>query len=125
MKPAMDSLPPHFERDLAQALRRDAARVVPGFSQRVVQKVQSARLRQKVIRWTSLATSLAACFIAVLTVSRHRAENFLVQQSQALVMSDDAANFNAIFSGADDLTILVSAIEEATNESDDFSNTEI
>lgn len=121
----MDSLPPNFERDLTLALRREATVVVPGFSSRVVTAVQSARVRRKIIRWTSLATSLAACLVATLMVSHNRSEAFLIRQSQALVMSDDAANFNAIFGVADDLAILAPVVEEGSSAVDEFIKTDI
>ncbi len=121
----MASLPPHFERDLSLALRREASSVVPGFSGRVVSAVQASRVRRKIIRWTSLATSLAACLVATLVVSRNRSEDFLVRQSQALVMSDDAASFNAIFGVADDLAILVPVVEEGASAVEEMIRTDI
>jgi hypothetical protein len=121
----MDSLPPNFERDLSLALRREASTVVPGFSGRVVSAVQAARVRRKIIRWTSLATSLAACFVATLVVSRNRSEDFLIRQSQSLVMSDDAANFNAIFGVADDLAILAPVVEAGASAVDEITKIDI
>ena len=121
----MDSFPPNFESDLTKALRRDAAKVMPGFSNRVVDSIQASRVRRKIIRWTSLVTSLAACFVATLVVSRNRSEDFLIRQSQALVMSDDTANFNAIFVVADDLAILSPVIDEDSSVVEEFIKTDI
>ena len=121
----MESLPPEFERDLALALQRDASRVVPGFSSRVVGVVQASRVRRKIIRWTSLATSLAACFVATLIVSRNRADEFLIRQSQALVMSDDADNFNKIFGVAGDLVILAPMAGDGSSMVEDILKTDI
>lgn len=121
----MASLPPSFESDLTQALQREAAKTVPGFSGRVVAAVQSARVRRKIIRWTSLATSLAACLVATVIVSRQRSEDFLIRETQALVMSDDAANFNAIFGVADDLAMLAPVVEEGSSAVDEFIKTDI
>lgn len=121
----MDSLPPNFEKDLTLALRREAAKAVPGFSDRVVTAVQASRVRRKIIRWTSLATSMAACLVATLVISRNRSEDFLIRQSQALVMSDDAANFNAIFGVADDLAILAPVMEEDSSVVEEFTKTDI
>ena len=121
----MESIPPNLESDLALALRREATKVVPGFSGRVVTAVKASRVRRKIIRWTSLATSLAACFVATLVVSRNRSEDFLIRQSQALVMSDDAANFNAIFGVADDLAILAPVMEEDSSVVEEFIKTDI
>jgi hypothetical protein len=121
----MESLPPKFERDLTLALHRDAARVVPGFSSRVVVAVQASRVRRKIIRWTSLATTLAACFVATLIVSRNRSEDFLIRQSQALVMSDDADNYNAIFGVAGDLAILAPVAGEGSSVVEAIIKTDI
>jgi len=121
----MDSLPPNFENDLTLALGRETTKAVPGFSGRVVTAVQASRVRRKIIRWTSLATSLAACLVATLVVSRNRSEDFLIRQSQALVMSDDAANFNAIFGVADDLAILTPVMEDDSSVVEEFIKTDI
>ena len=121
----MDSLPPSFEHDLTQALRRDAARAVPGFPERVILTVQASRLRRKIIRWTSLATSVAACLVATVMVQNSRSEDFLIRQTQALVMSDDAANFNAIFGVANDLAILSPVVDEDSSVAEELTKTDI
>jgi hypothetical protein len=101
-----------FDRALGAALAPGQRRFVPGFSARVVVAVQADRLRRKVIRWGSVATSLAACLVAAFVLTRPSADEALVQRTHALLASDESAKVNAILGVADDLTLLVPVIDK-------------
>ncbi len=101
-----------FDRALGAALAPGQRLFVPGFSARVVVAVQADRLRRKVIRWGSVATSLAACLVAAFVLTRPSADELLVQRTHALLASDESAKVNAILGVADDLTLLTPVIEK-------------
>ena len=54
----------NFDRDLAAALAPGQRAFVPGFTERVLGAVHADRFRRKVIRWSSVASTLAACLTA-------------------------------------------------------------
>jgi hypothetical protein len=102
----------NFDRDLAAALAPGQRAFVPGFSDRVVGAVQADRTRRKVIRWSSIASTVAACFVAAFVLTRPSADDALIQQTHALLASDESAKFNAILGVADDLAILTPVVDK-------------
>jgi hypothetical protein len=114
-----------FDRALGAALASGQRRFVPGFSARVVVAVQADRLRRKVIRWGSVATSLAACLVAAFVLTRPSADEALVQRTHALLASDESAKVNAILGVADDLTLLTPVIEKPSSVVDSLAASDL
>jgi hypothetical protein len=104
-----------FDRDLAAALAPGGRRFVPGFSARAVVAVQADRLRRKVIRWGSVAATLAACFVAAFVLTGPSADDLLVQRTHAILASDESAKVNAILGVADDLSLLTPVLDKSSN----------
>lgn len=102
----------NLDRDLAAALSRGVDRPLPGFSRRVVEAVRVDRFRRRVIRWSSVASTLAACFIAAFVLNRPSTEEALIQQTRALLASDESAQVNAILGVAVDLNLLTPVIDK-------------
>lgn len=103
--------PSHLEADLATHLGRTRSVTVPGFADRVVNAVHAYRRRQ-IIRWSSWATSMAACLVASLVYFSGPSEELLIQQTQLLVRSDEASQLNAILGMADDLSMLTPVVDQ-------------
>lgn len=116
--------PSNLDADLATHLGRSRTIVVPGFAERVVSAVH-AESRRRIIRWSSLATTLAACLVATLIISRSPSEEFLIQQSQLLVQSDEASQYNAIFGVANDLAMLNPVVEKNSGVVDELIKSDI
>lgn len=110
-----------LNRDLGTVLRRAAAQPVAGFSQRVVEAVRVDRFRRRVIRWSSVAATLAACFIAAFVLQIPSAEDALIQQTRAVLASDESAKVNAILGVADDLNLLTPVIDKQSSVVDDLT----
>jgi hypothetical protein len=102
----------NFDRDLAAALASGQRAFVPGFAERVVGAVHADRFRRKVIRWSSVTSTFAACLVAAFVLTRPSSEDILIQQTQALLASDESARLNAILGVADDLVILTPVVDK-------------
>jgi hypothetical protein len=102
---------PTFDQELAASLSRGRAVAVPGFADRVVEAVRGERRRRVVIRWSSVATAAAACFVAILALSTPTEES-LNRQTLALVARDESVQFADLLGAADDLSLLSPAIEK-------------
>ena len=103
--------PSNLEADLATHLGRSRSVTVSGFADRVVLAVHTYRRRQ-IIRWSSFATSLAACLVAALVYQSDPSEESLIQQTQSLVRSDEASQLSAILGMADDLSMLTPVMDK-------------
>lgn len=103
--------PPNLEADLATHLGRSRSVTVSGFGDRVVLAVHAYRRRQ-IIRWSSFASSLAACLVATLVYVSGPSEESLIQQTQSLFRSDEASQLSAILGMADDLAMLTPVVDE-------------
>ncbi len=114
----------NFDRDLAAALAPGQRAFVPGFGDRVVGAVRTDRFRRKVIRWSSVASTLAACFVAAFVLTNPSSDDALVQQTHALLASDESAKFNAILGVADDLVILTPVVDQPSAVVDALAFTE-
>ncbi len=102
--------PSNLEADLATHLGRSRSVAVSGFADRVVLAVHAYRRRQ-IIRWSSFATSMAACLVATLVYLSGPSEESLIQQTQSLVRSDEASQLNALLGMADDLSMLTPVMD--------------
>lgn len=100
-----------FEQELAASLSRGHSVAVPGFVDRVVGAVRADRRRRVVIRWSSVATAAAACFVAILTLASPT-EASLNRQTLALVARDESAQFADLLGAADDLSLLSPAVDK-------------
>ena len=105
----------NFDQDLAAALGPVATRPVRGFTPRVIEAVRVDRFRRRLIRWSSVASTLAACFVAVLVFQTSVGEEALIQQTRAVLSSDESAKVNAILGVADDLNLLTSVIDHPSS----------
>jgi len=114
-----------FDRDLAAALAPGRRRFVPGLSARVVVAVQADRFRRKVIRWSSAATTLAACLVAAFVLTRPSSDDALVQRTHALLASDESAKLNAILGVADDLTLLTPVLEKSSGAVESLATSDL
>jgi hypothetical protein len=103
--------PSNLEADLATHLGRSRSVTVSGFSDRVVLAVHAYR-RRKIIRWSSLATSMAACLVASLVYFSGPSEESLIQQTQLLVRGDETSELNAILGVANDLSMLSPVVDK-------------
>jgi hypothetical protein len=115
----------NFDRDLAAALAPGQRAFVPGFTDRVLGAVHADRFRRKVIRWSSVASTLAACFVAAFVMTRPSADEALIQQTHALLASDESAKLNAILGVADDLAILTPVVEKPSAVVEALATTEL
>ena len=102
---------PSFDRELAASLSRGHSVAVPGFVDRVVGAVRADRRRRVVIRWSSVATAAAACFVAILTLASPT-EASLNRQTLALVAGDESVQFADLLGAADDLSLLSPAVDK-------------
>ena len=102
-----------FDQELAASLSRGRFAFVPGFADRVVAAVRADRRRRVVIRWSSVATAAAACFVAVLTLSAP-SEEALNRQTFALVAHDESAQFADLLGASADLSLLTPAVEKSS-----------
>lgn len=100
-----------LEADLATHLGRTRDVTVPGFADRVVDAIHAYRRRQ-IIRWSSWATSLAACLVAGFIYFSGPSDESLIQQTQLLVRSDEASQLSAILGMADDLSMLTPMMDK-------------
>ena len=66
----------------------------------------------------------AACLVAALVLTRPSADDALVQQTLALLASDESAKLNAIFGVADDLVILTPVVDKPSSVVDALALTE-
>lgn len=114
-----------FDRDLAAALAPGQRRFVPGFSARVVVAVQADRFRRKVIRWSSVASTLAACLVAAFVLTLPSADDALVQRTHALLASDESAQMSAILGVADDLALLTPVLERSSGAVESLAASEL
>ena len=114
----------NFDRDLAAALAPGQRAFVPGFTERVLGAVHADRFRRKVIRWSSVTSTLAACLVAAVVLTRPSSDDALVQQTLALLASDESAKLNAIFGVADDLVILTPVVDKPSSVVDALALTE-
>jgi hypothetical protein len=73
----------NLEADLATHLSRSRSVTVPDFADRVILAVHAYRRRQ-IIRWSSFATSLAACLVASLIYFSSPSEESLIQTNPIL-----------------------------------------
>jgi|APGre2960657444_1045066.scaffolds.fasta_scaffold00712_11 hypothetical protein len=105
--------PTVFEKELAASLSRGRTLAVPGFAERVVGAVRAERRRRVVIRWSSVTTAAAACFVAVLTLSTP-SEEALNREALALVAGDESATFTVLLSAGSDLALLSPAVEKSS-----------
>jgi hypothetical protein len=103
----------NFEQELAASLSRGRSVAVPGFADRVVGAVRADRRRRIVIRWSSVATAAAACFLAVLSLSAP-SEDALNRQTLALVARDESTQFADLLGASADLSLLSSAVENSS-----------
>jgi len=101
----------NLDADLATHLGRSRFVAVSGFADRVVSAVHAYRRRQ-IIRWSSFATSLAACLVASLVYFGGPSDESLIQQTQSLVRSDEASQLNALLGLADDLSMLTPVVDK-------------
>jgi len=115
----------NFDRDLAAALAPGRRAFVPGFADRVLGAVQADRFRRKVIRWSSVASTLAACFVAAFVLTRPSSDDALVQQTLAVLASDESAKMNAILGVADDLVILTPVVDKPSAVVEALASTEL
>ncbi len=102
-----------FDRELAASLSRRRSVAVTGFADRVVAVIRTDRRRRVVIRWSSVATAAAACFVAILTMSAP-SEEALNRQTLALVVRDESAQFADLLGASADLSLLSSAVEKSS-----------
>jgi hypothetical protein len=86
--------------------------------------VHADRFRRKVIRWSSVASTLAACLVAAFVLTSPSSDDVLVQQTHALLASDESAKLNAILGVADDLTILTPVVDNPSAVVDALASTE-
>ena len=114
-----------FDRDLVAALAPGQRRFVPGFSARVVVAVQADRFRRKVIRWSSVASTLAACLVAAFVLTLPSADDALVQRTHALLASDESAQMSAILGVADDLALLTPVLERSSGAVESLAASEL
>jgi hypothetical protein len=116
--------PSNLEADLATHLGRSRSVKVSGFADRVVLAVHAYRRRQ-IIRWSSFATSMAACLVASLVYFSGPSEESLIQQTQSLVRSDEASQLSALLGMADDLSMLTPVVDKNSLVVDVLDKTEI
>lgn len=103
--------PSPFDQEVAAALARGRAVMVPGFAERVVASVRADRRRRAVLRWSSAAAAVAACFVAVLTLLGPT-EEALNRQTFALVALDESTQFADLLGAADDLRLFTPVVEQ-------------
>ena len=103
----------NFDQKLAASLSRGRSVVVTGFADRVVGAIRIDRRRRFVIRWSSIATAVAACFVAVLSMSAP-SEEALNRQTFALVARDESAQFADLLGASADLSLLSPAVEKSS-----------
>lgn len=115
----------NFDRDLAAALAPGRRAFVPGFTDRVLGAVHADRFRRKVIRWSSVASTVAACFVAAFVLTRPSSDEALVQQTHALLASDESAKVNAILGVADDLVLLTPVVDKPSAVVEALASTEL
>lgn len=101
-----------FERDLTTALRRPVLPPSAEFTTRVIQAVQADRRRRTVIRWGSIVTLAAACFVGALMVYAPASNDILFSETRDLVVKEEAAQMNDILGLADDLSLLTPVVKK-------------
>jgi hypothetical protein len=82
------------------------------FTTCVVIAVQSDRRRRTVIRWGSIVTVAAACFVGALMVQSPATNDTLFSETRDLVVKEEAAQLNDILGMADDLSLLTPVVKK-------------
>lgn len=109
MEPRPDS---SFEQDLTDALRRSASVPSSQFTDRVVRAVRADRRQQTVVRWGSIVTLAAACFVGALMIYPSASQDNLLSETRALVAREEVAQLDDILGMADDLSLLTPVVKK-------------
>lgn len=100
-----------FDRDLATHLRRESCISVPGLSQRVARRVAQQRQRSQIIRWTSLATALAACFVVTFILQNDSTTVAPTVASHQTSLALESSGESEWLTGASDLTLITPLVD--------------
>lgn len=102
---------PDFDRDLAAHLRRESHISVPRLSQRVAQRVGQQRQRSQIIRWTSLATALAACFVVTFILQNDSTTVAPTVASHQTSLAAESSSESEWLTGASDLALIAPLVD--------------